>query len=151
MNSIKDLVIYLKREGCELIPCTNKEVADLESYFGAKFPIVYKEFLLAMGKGADRYMRGSNIFFDKILKLKSWARDLIRENGLNPLPETAFVFWMHQGYQMAFFKLNEGGNPPVYICSETEDDMNDLIVVENLLLFFNRELISSGFKTAELS
>lgn len=48
-------------------------------------------------------------------KLKKWAEALLQDDCFPvPLPDDAYVFVMHQGYEFYFVKLSEGGNPPVY-------------------------------------
>ena len=73
------------------------------------------------------------------------ALELVSENGLPPLPNGSFVFWMHQGYMMAFFKEDDGDNPPVYFYSEGNDVNDYQIISDSLLDYFKLELKNSGF------
>lgn len=41
------------------------------------------------------------------------------ESGVS-IPDTAFVFAMHQGCAFVFFRLGEGDDPPVYLFEEVE-------------------------------
>jgi hypothetical protein len=36
------------------------------------------------------------------------------------LPEDAFVFLMHQGYQFLFISLDQGDDPPVFLVTERD-------------------------------
>ncbi len=72
-----------------------------------------------MGHGAGKFLRGSDCFFKNLPYLKEWAIELLQENNFaEPLPDDAFVFFMHQGYQFSFFRLLEGDDPPTYSYSE---------------------------------
>lgn len=95
--------------------CTQREIEDLESQVGASLPIAYKQFLLAIGHQAGAFLRGTDVFYDQIAALTDEARVLLAENGLqDALPEDAFVFYMHQGYEFGYFRISEGADPPVY-------------------------------------
>jgi hypothetical protein len=99
----------------ELLGCTPVEVRELQRRLGIVLPKAYEEFLLLMGHGAGAFLRGSDCFFAQVSALQTWAADLLKENGgAAPLPEDAWVFLMHQGYQFSFFRLSEGDNPPTY-------------------------------------
>ena len=47
-----------------------------------------------MGKGASNYMLGSSVFYDELGELRNWTHTLIDENGIDPLPDLAFPFWI---------------------------------------------------------
>lgn len=99
----------------ELVSCTDPEIIDLEKKLGFSLPEAYKEFLLWIGKSAGRFLQGSDCFFEHLPYLKEWAVELLEENHFPyTLPEDAFVFFMHQGYQFSFFRLSEGDDPPIY-------------------------------------
>ncbi|MEG3896350.1 MULTISPECIES: SMI1/KNR4 family protein [unclassified Microcoleus] len=103
----------------ELMGCTYREITELEKKLGFSLPEAYKEFLLWMGKNAGRVLQGSDCFFKHLPYLKEWAIELLEENQFpNTLPEDAFVFFMHQGYQFSFFRLSEGDDPPTYFYCE---------------------------------
>ena len=86
-------------------------------------------------------MQGSSVFFDEIFSLKQWAEDLIRDNDIKSLPEYAFVFWMHQGYQLAYFKIDEGDDPPVYFFSEGNVSSAFELKEKTLTDFFMSQLL----------
>jgi hypothetical protein len=151
MLEFEQIITFLRKKGHRLIPCTTREVDSLEKHFGIKFPKIYKDFLLSMGKSAGDYMLGSDAFYNRILKFKPWAEEFVSMNNLDPFPENAFVFWMHQGYQVAYFKLDEGDDPPVYTYAETEEDFIMPIVVKDLSTFFCQQFCASGFNQWELN
>lgn len=93
------------------------EIESVEQFYNLALPQTYKQFLSLMGKGADGYLRGSSVFFDELFDLHEWGLKFLKQHNIE-MPENAFVFWMHQGYQAAFFKLSEGDDPPVYVFSE---------------------------------
>ena len=126
-----------------LEPLSLKELSQLEGQLEVNFPKAYKEFLLAMGKGAGIYMKGSDVFYDTIPDLKDASQELILDNNFLTLPPNSFVFWMHQGYQLAFFKLNEGENPPVYYYSEGLG-LNDFMREKSFVDFLKMQLKMSS-------
>lgn len=99
----------------EVTPCTEAEIAHLERLYHLALPVGYTEFLRWMGKGAGNFLAGDACFYDALLQLREYALDLLAENGPSlRLPDDAFVFSMHEGYQFLFFRVAEGENPPVY-------------------------------------
>ena len=106
----------------ELLGCTQDEVITLERQLSISLPKAYQEFLLLMGHGAGKFLRGSDCFFAHLPYLQDWAVKLLKENNfLASLPEDRFVFLMHQGYQFSFFRLSEGDDPPTYSYCEGTD------------------------------
>jgi hypothetical protein len=103
----------------KVVPCTEKEVRRLEKTLGFPLPAAYREFLRWMGHGAGNFLRGTDCFYKCLPLLQGWATELLEENE-NPvvLPEDAFVFGMHQGYQFVFLRRSDGDNPPIYYYTE---------------------------------
>jgi hypothetical protein len=103
----------------DILPCTEDEISILEEQVGLSLPEAYKEFLLWMGHGAGRLLRGSHCFYEHLVRLQEGARELLEENSFSEiLPNDAFVFFMHQGYQFAFFRVSESDDPPIYYYHE---------------------------------
>ena len=99
----------------EVSPCTEEEVAALEKQLNIHLPGAYREFLLWMGRDGGNLLVGTDYSYEILPKLKSWAMELLSEKNLSHLlPDDAFVFLMHQGYQFMFFRLSEGEDPPIY-------------------------------------
>ena len=88
LTRAKYLLRDLKVEGCSI-----SEIVDLEKDLDIFFPEAYKEFLLWMGKYPDRFLRGSEIEYEKLARIQTWANELLRERGLQSLPNNAFVFF----------------------------------------------------------
>lgn len=108
--------------GYKLCPCVKEEINMIESISGVKLPEAYKDFLLLMGRGAGDLMAGSSVFFDEIFDLDEGAKELLMENNVPELPENAYVFWMHQGYQFAFFLAGNSQDPEVYYYCEGQSE-----------------------------
>ena len=109
----------------ELIGCTKQEVKEIETRINHPLPVNYKHFLLALGKSAGQFLKGSDCFYPTILYLNEDAREILEANNFpQALPEDAFVFFMHQGYQFSFFPLNEGDNPLIYYFNEGEQQLS---------------------------
>lgn len=116
LDRVKNQLIELKllRQD-ELVGCTRDEVMAIEQQLGISLPRAYQEFLLSMGRSAGQFLRGSDCFLNHIPQLQEWAVELLQENNFaESLPEDAFIFLMHQGYQFSFFRVSEGPDPPTY-------------------------------------
>jgi len=135
MNTIDQIATELTTNGNRLQPLSNEDIIKVELTFNVSLPKVYKQFLKLMGNGAGAYMQGSSVFFKELFFLREWANDLLLENGMKPLSNSAFVFWMHQGYQVAYFNLNDGDDPPVYFFSEEGEKIFE-IKEKSLTKFF---------------
>lgn len=118
---MEELIEIIRAKNQRLVPCSVEQVEELENKAGANLPAVYKQFLTTMGVSADKFMLGSSCFWDELPDLKQGAKELLLENNFKELPDNAFVFWMHQGYQFAFFIMGQGDNPTVYYYNETEN------------------------------
>lgn len=145
--TVREIAEYLSNIKIELSECTAKEISEIESFFDVKLPLFYKEFLMLMGKQAGPFMKGSSVFYDEVFDLKEGATELLSQNGFISLPDDAFVFWMHQGYQFAFFKLNDdNNNPPIFFYYEGKTK-NDFERKEHSFTdFLEKQLIMSGLK-----
>jgi len=110
------LISFLHSKHITLRPATAASVRTLEQGLGIRFPAAYREFLLTMGHGAGKFMVGSDVYINQDLEnFTAYGKELLRENGQDPARlNDAFVFWMHQGYQIAWFYLNEGDDPKVH-------------------------------------
>ncbi len=56
------------------------------------------------------------------------------------MPEDAFVFFMHQGYQFMFFRLSEGDDPPVYYYGEGEGQDTFRVLQPSYSAFLETEI-----------
>lgn len=124
LDKVKNQLIELKLvKQDELVGCTRDEVSAIEQQLGISLPRAYQEFLLSMGHSAGQFLRGSDCFFKHLPQLQEWAIELLQENNfVESLPEDAFIFFMHQGYQFSFFRVSEGADPPIYsYCEGTEE------------------------------
>jgi SMI1-KNR4 cell-wall len=87
-----------------LIGCGADELLIIENFFGYPLPQSYRDFLSIAGKGAGKLFQGTDIFYPRVLDLKSEAKELLLEVKLeNLLPDDAMVFCMHQGYELNYF------------------------------------------------
>ena len=116
LDRVKKQLIQLKLvKPDELVGCTRDEVSAIEQQLGISLPRAYQEFLLSMGHSAGQFLRGSDCFFKHLPQLQEWAIELLQENNFaGSLPEDAFIFFMHQGYEFSFFRLSESADPPTY-------------------------------------
>jgi len=156
MNYLKNLKTKLDILDVYYVGCTQTEIETVEQELinPFKFPNCYIAFLLLCGKNMDRkpgnsrgYLVGNDVFIDD-LKLNNNEEGLIgllqEDESLLTLPEKAFVFYGHQGYIYAFFKLNEGDNPPVYGYEEGYEGASFPKIADSLSSFYER-YIDSGW------
>jgi len=118
----EDIKMLLKKKNLinkPLIGCTEEEIVKLEEKVGFKLPETYKQFLLAAGHESGRLFQGTVVHYIDLIEIQEWAKALLEENH-NPiaLPNSSFVFSMHQGYEIKFFDVDMGENPPVFLWYE---------------------------------
>ena len=89
-----------------------------------------------MGKAAGDFMKGSDFFYERLFDLRESAEALLEDDNSNfTLPKNAFVFWVHQGYQFAFFNC-ESDNLAIFYYMEGEgakkiyDTFEDFLIEE---------------------
>jgi hypothetical protein len=123
------------------ISCSQTEIQALETAIGFSLPSAYiQNFLIPLGKGAGVFLQGEDCFYDQLLDLQSGARELLLEEKFpEVLPADAFVFWMHQGYQFAFFRIGEGEDPPVYHFEEGQESQTFQRIHDRLSDFLRAE------------
>lgn len=135
----------------ELIPCSPEEIRALEEQLGLSLPGAYKEFLLWMGHNAGSFLRGSDCFYQDLRHLREWAIELLEENDFSEtLPNDAFVFFMHQGYQFAFLRTCEGDDPPVYYYHEGMDQTSFIRAYRSFSEFLSNEIDAHAEYAARL-
>jgi len=138
--SIIDIANNAKQNGIELIPASNQEINILVSTINEVLPQAYIQYLILMGNGTPNgFLRGHSCFLNELTHLKGWSNELLEENNFNKkLSKNEFVFWMSQGYQFAFFKLNEGDNPPIYYFREGTNQQDFVKITNNFSEFLYR-------------
>src|SRR5262249_37243642 len=73
------------------------------------------------GRACGDFMMGTDFLFPAVLKLRSGAEELLKDNG-SPfeLRPSQHVFLMHQGYQFSYFDCADGRDPAVFHYLEPE-------------------------------
>lgn len=99
----------------EIHGCSPQEVDQLEANLHVEFPLVYREFLLRMGRRAGSVFAGTDVFLGRLPELREYANEILNESS-SPfnLPVECHVFLVHQGYVFMYFPTSEGEDPPVY-------------------------------------
>lgn len=100
----------------QIVGCSEAEIKKLETAAGLHLPASYRGFLKRMGHGAGDLFRGTDMFYSHLAgNLRPWAEKLLANErpGLR-LPADAFVFSIHQGYEVCYFLAGEGDDPPIY-------------------------------------
>lgn len=121
----------------KLTPCTSDQIDEVQKYCKGKLPKAYVEFLEVMGQGTSPgFLTGHSCFIDELFDLREWSEELLQETEYDRhLPDDCFVFWMSQGYQFAFFKFNDGDDPPVYYYREYSRQKNYKIISKSFSQF----------------
>jgi hypothetical protein len=76
-------------------PCTDGEVRALQECIHLMLPVAYRECLLWAGHGGGFLLMGERAFYNEFERSHTEAAELLREDGVEPLPPDAFVFYMH--------------------------------------------------------
>lgn len=146
MPDINTIIAYLKEAQIPAIPCSDAEINLLEAHYQLQLPADYRRFLAYCGKDAGLFMRGTDAFYSFLYDITGGGRELLQEHG-RTLPEKAFVFWMHQGYQFAWFICDGNQQPKVYYLDDTQDDLG-YREYDSLPDFLFEELIHHGILTS---
>lgn len=124
-NSIAQILILSRiAKPEEIKSCTQEEIERIELKLKIRLPKIYKDFLLICGHRAGIFFRGTDMFYNDLLNIQGWAKELFRENKVSfTLSSDVFVFSMHQGYQFMYFhtKLHDD-DPPVYYYIEGQKE-----------------------------
>jgi hypothetical protein len=120
----KDLdmfLTFLNKNNLSMKPCSAEEMDSiLKAVKNNHLPNAYVKFMQAAGNGF-RAFRGSSFAVNEIFHLREGAEELLEEDeSAETLTDNEYVFFMHQGYQFYFFRLNEGDDPPIYYYGEGE-------------------------------
>lgn len=148
MKYLNELSKKLKDRALTFNGLSAEELRIVESFAGKSLPEAYIEFLKLMGKSMARkdpaepgFLVGLDMFYRHIPKLKTWASELVEEDEAKlKLHNNDFVFYMAQGCDFAFFKLDEGDNPPVFYYREGKGQSDFKIIAPSLSSFLERLL-----------
>lgn len=105
--------------GYKLYGMSHQEIAELTDKY-QHLPKAYTELMGLLGHGTTApFWDGQDFFCYSVSSLHEYAVDTLKENEeLITLKDSDFVFWMSQGVLFAFFSINEGDDPPVYLYTE---------------------------------
>lgn len=97
-------------------------IAAAEERLGVRFPAAYREFLLWNGIEFAPW-NGDDKAVDLVPELQEWALETLTNTRHQlTIPPDALVFKQHGGYEINFFRLSEGDDPPVYYYSQTQEE-----------------------------
>ncbi len=103
--------------------CESSEIETLEASLGFAVPEAYREFLIWMGRDFDGIFRGSDCFHTHVLDNNEWLPELLAENTVDsPLPERYVAFFVHQGYNAAWFEIPASADPECLFFAEGQTD-----------------------------
>lgn len=119
MSGFDDFLLPLRRIGVrewEIFPASEEDILVLERSAGAPVPKSYRQFLTLAGRGAGRFMCGTSFYFPRLPSIKLEAVELLVECGKSPkILDSAYVIYMHQGYEMCFTIPDGTDDPPVHM------------------------------------
>ena len=124
------LETFVKNYGGEVIPCTEEEIKELELMLpnSYHFPSAFKEFLLYGEKKLGALFEGehSPSYYYSLRRAKNSRGIVAGKIGYSgskiaELPEDIFVVSSHISSYVAYFKLTEGENPPIYSWSDEDE------------------------------
>lgn len=93
---------------------SEKRIEGLEKRFNIKFPLIYREFLLKMGKSAGSYGRGEEIFIHALPNMQKYSNEILEEDNSEFYPlKNKWVFFKH-ATEFFFFPTDQGDDPPVF-------------------------------------
>ncbi len=102
------------------VGATEAEVAALEQEIDFALPEAYRQYLLWMGRDYNGCFVGSDWFLQNGYNNGMKSNDLQDLHGLDfgqfTPPEHFFVFFMHQGYILAWFSLPKDSEDPLVYC-----------------------------------
>ncbi|WP_452219431.1 SMI1/KNR4 family protein [Lacinutrix salivirga] len=139
--------------------CAKGEIIEIIEIAGGSLPECYLEFLSTMGKDMDRkeigmrgFLVGNAVFYEDLFDNKEGMQELLDEDGRTDLilTDNDFVFYDSQGIIQAFFKLDEGDNPPVYGYEEGYKGGDFPKIADSLSSFYERYLESDKTLFSEL-
>ena len=94
--------LHLKSKFGEPVGCSKDEILDFESKNEVELPFSYKQYLLWMGNDHEGVFRGSEWFFNRVLKNTEYLPEFLCENNVSCLNKgNALCFFSHQGYMSA--------------------------------------------------
>ena len=100
--------------GEQLRGLTQPEIEKVDRDQSAPLAHSYRQFLELVGRSAGRFLRGSDVFYPRVLGLGQAARALLEENQVEfALTDEDRVILMHQGYQFDFLR-GAGPDPEVW-------------------------------------
>jgi hypothetical protein len=109
----ESLMEILRRGGVAGEPCDRWKVRDLEQQLGVEFPAAYRAFLRIAGRGFQPFEGSHYAVEDELADLQRAGRRIFQSDG-GDLPGGAFVFFVHQGFVIRFFLLDDGPDPAVF-------------------------------------
>lgn len=103
-----------------VIGCSDLELREFQAGHVVELPPSYLRYLGAAGKDCGDFLFGSDLHFDALDAVRISAQALLADDAGPTLPDDAFVFFSHQGYQFSYFRLAGGPDPEVYYYLERE-------------------------------
>jgi hypothetical protein len=111
-TTTQEFVSILEKAGVVGEPCDEWQVQDAEQQLRVKLPPAYKAFLLIAGQGFGPFEGSHYAFEDDLAELQRVGRRILQRDQAE-LPPDAFVFFVHQGFVVRFFLLDEDDDPAV--------------------------------------
>jgi hypothetical protein len=108
------LRLIQEHSAAPLMGCSEQDLLAVQRSMMLQLPSAYLRFLRHCGADTGNFLEGSDLTTAVLPRLRDSAEALLTDDVGPPLPDDAFVFCSHQGYQFLFFRLSDGPDPPVY-------------------------------------
>jgi hypothetical protein len=101
---------------------SESDVAGTEARLGGRLPLVFRAYLLEMGKSPGDLFRGSDLAgVADFERFRAAALALLSDTDpALSLPPNAVVFLLHQGYTFVYLQATGGFDGPPFCWTETE-------------------------------
>lgn len=109
-----------------------KEIKSVEKNLNIKFPDIYKEFLLKLGKSAGCYQRNSHFFIDFLLDLQDVSQKFNISRANDYSLDKIWIFYRSPSGEFLFFPTDQGDDPPIYGYTFDEYSKKYILELERL-------------------
>ena len=110
----EEALLQIREHGGAIRGCSDSQLQGFQQERGLELPSAYLRFLAVAGLDPGDFLVGSDLRFEQLDDLQSGARYILEDDKGPALPDDAFVFCSHQGYQFLFFRLSQGPDPQVF-------------------------------------
>src|SRR4051794_23754807 len=117
IETLYEELINIGEKPDSIVGCTPSEIEEIKLIQGVtNLPDMYYEFMSKMGQNSGKLFKGTIISYKamKHFNFKEEAQNFLNDMDVKlKLPETAFVFFWHQGYIFLYFDTQTNEIDPI--------------------------------------